>query len=119
MKIQNAKIYNSRGPLDIIGKYNFKGLVLYKFAKIKSVIRDQCELLDLVKNQLIRKYGMAGEIKPGTPTYQFFVDEWTEVLKTEVDIDIPLIKLSELNLNDNEFPSDELSKVIWLIEEDA
>ena len=118
MKIKNNVIYNSERPLDIISRYVFKGVALYKFAKIKSIVREHKALLDLTKNDLIGRYGIAGEVKQDMPNFHIFIKEWTSVLNHTVELEIPKIKLTELNLEENELPKEELSYIVWLIEED-
>lgn len=118
MKIKNHFIYNSLDSIKILSKFQFKGVVIYKLAKLLNIIEEQCNFLEFTKNKLILKYGDNGAISPNHLNFKPFLKEWSDVLTEELEINIEKIKLSDLNLDNNSIPVEVISKLDWFIEQD-
>lgn len=119
MIVKNHELYNSFKSLEVISKFHFRGLVIFKLAKLVNVVEQHFNTLEFTKNKLIEKYGSNGQITAKHLNFKPFLAEWTDVLQQEIEVDLQKIKLSELNLDDNPIPVEALAKIEWLIEDDS
>lgn len=89
MKLTLAEILVARDSLLKFEK--LPGKVAYKLGVLAADLGDQADIVNKVRNDLIRKYGTADEhdqisIKVNTPEMKKFSEEYAEVLNQEVEI---------------------------------
>uniref|UniRef100_A0A6M3KAK7 Uncharacterized protein n=1 Tax=viral metagenome TaxID=1070528 RepID=A0A6M3KAK7_9ZZZZ len=100
MKLKNGDIFLAREPLQKLMAIKLPVRASYQVAKLASKLNEQLKVIDDVRNGLIKNYGEKGdrgqmEIKPESPNFQKFVDEFTELLDQDVEMVIEKIKLPE------------------------
>lgn len=67
------------------------GKVAYRLGVLAADLGDQVDVMNKVRNDLIRKHGTPDEsgqpvIKANTPEMKQFSEEWAEVLEQEIEI---------------------------------
>ncbi len=101
MKILNSDVFLSREPLQKLIKERLPGMVSYKIAKLVIKLNDEFRAIEEVRLSLVNRLGKddgkGGKSVPeGTPEYAKFVEEFNELMKQEVEIDLnEKIKLPE------------------------
>ncbi len=101
MKILNSDVFLSREPLQKLIKERLPGMVSYKVAKLTIKLNDEFKAIEEVRLALVNRLGQADDkggksIPEGTPEYAKFVEEFNELMKQEVEIDLKeKIKLPE------------------------
>ena len=102
MKLTNGEIFNAKEPLSKLMEHKFPVKISYGLAKLAQKLNPQLQIIDDVRNGLIKKYGKQGkdnpqEIRVASEDESFpkFVEEMNELLAQEVEIVFDKVKLPE------------------------
>ena len=100
MKLTNGEVFGAREPLQKLVQLPFPVKTSYQLAKLAKVLSGQLQIIDEVRNNLIRKYGKEEgkqvTVDPlDTEKFNGFAKEWIELLVQEVELDITPVKFSE------------------------
>lgn len=128
MKIKLKELVNAEPALDELAKEKVKAVLSYKIASVTKKVKDILVPYHKVRIEKIEECGDPIKDKEGKELGGFqlnlsdqkimkkFMDDMEEVVKEEVDIEIPEIKMSE-------FPADVLlapeniTALLWLIKD--
>lgn len=100
MKLTNEEVWNSREPLLKLMEERLPVKAAYSLAKLASKLRDQYEVVEEVRNGLVKTYGGKdgkGQIIVATTSknYQKFLSELDELMDTEIEIVFDKVSLPE------------------------
>ena len=102
MKLTNGEIFSAKEPLSKLMEHKFRVKVSYGLAILAQKINPQLQIIDDVRNGLIKTYGKANKdnpqeirVDPGDESFPKFVEEMNELLSQEVEIVFDRVKLPE------------------------
>lgn len=99
MKLTNGEIFNSREPLRQLLGMKFPVKVAYGLAKLASKLQDQYQIIEEVRNGLIKTYGedKGGRltIEPDNKNFPKFVSEVEELMNQGIEIVFSKVCLPE------------------------
>ncbi len=103
MKLKNGEIYNARDPLQKLMEQKFPVKISYGLAKLANKLNPELKAIEDVKNGLIRKYGASDEkgnvsVKPEQENWGKFIDEFAELMETDVEVVFEKVKISDTGL---------------------
>lgn len=100
MKIKNIFIMKADKAIDDLIALNLPLNVKtnYKLAQISIAVRSQSSIIQMTKDQLLKKHFSDGKIDENSPNFHLFFNEWKEVADIESEIDADKIKLDELDV---------------------
>lgn len=93
MKLTNGEIFNARKPIEQLLKERLPVKTSYVLAKLAVKLSNQLEVIEKVREGLIKTYGekdpnmpMQVRVTPDMPGYPKFAEEIGELMKQEVEI---------------------------------
>jgi len=100
LKLTNAEVFLSREPLRKLMDEKLPVKVAYGLAKAAHKLNEQLQVLEEVRNGLIRKYGVENKegkisVEQGNPNWDAFVTDFDELLSQETELVIERVKLPE------------------------
>ena len=119
MKVLLKDVVNSANSINILINSKMKAKLAFKFRKILQVVDENIELFNKSRQDLLDKF----ELKPDDKGITNIPDsikgevdkEFSELLEQEVDIDIPSIKIDDIE-NIELTPAD-LSRIYWIFDD--
>jgi len=102
MEITNMEIFNAREPLTKLMAVKVPILVSYELVKMGKILQAQWEIIDSMRSKLCEAYGEPDPAFGGVPVvkadpnsllFQKFSEEFGEILKQTVDLDIQVVEL--------------------------
>ena len=103
MELINGEIFNAREPLGKLMEQKFPVKTAYGLAKMANKLNEQFNIIEQVRNGLIKTYGEADKnnpqqisVKQDGENFQKFVEEITELMNQEVEVVIEKVKLPEM-----------------------
>jgi uncharacterized protein YydD (DUF2326 family) len=98
-KVSNMEIYQAKEAISELSKEKFHVSTSYSIAKLMNSLKGQLEVIEQVRLNLIRKYGVEKDgqisIEPNSENFQKFYDEMNIILSKEVDINYEKICLPD------------------------
>jgi hypothetical protein len=70
----------------------------YKLSQISLAVRSQASIIQMTKDQILKKYFTDGVLDDKSPNFILFFNEWKEVADIETNIDVDKIKIDELDV---------------------
>ena len=104
MKLTNGDIFSAREPLQKLVAEKLPVVVAYKIAKLANRLSEQLNVIEQVRQGLVKKYGTADEggagitIKADSPEFPKFVEEFNELMSQDVELVIEKVKLTDVKL---------------------
>ena len=100
MKLLNADVFQAREPLQKLLGEKFPVKTAYGLAKLSSKLNEQLKVIEEVRNGLVKKYGIIDDkgqtsVKPDSPNWEKFVEEFNELMEQETEIVFDKVKLPE------------------------
>lgn len=100
MKLDNGEIWGANGALQRLIQMPFSVKTSYQLAKLVKKLTPQLEVIDEVRNSLIRKYGKReGRQLAVSPNdeenFPKFTEEWDQLMEEEIEIAIEPVQLPE------------------------
>jgi len=97
-KVKNGVIFMAREPLRKLINISLPVAVAYKVAKLTQKFNEQLTAIEVVRNELIKKYGekdKAGQMRVPTdsPNFAKFQEEFNTLMEIENDIAVEKIVL--------------------------
>lgn len=98
MKVENGVVFQGNGPLLVLLQMEWPVKVSYALAKLAHKLGDQFNIINDVRQGLVRKYGSEDEhrqvvVKEGTEDYRKFLVEYEELMSQEVELVIEKVVL--------------------------
>jgi hypothetical protein len=121
-KIKLETIWESANALAELINIDIVRLKAYKLKKLIFEINDEMKIIQSLKNDLVKKYGVKNEktgvieVLPDNPNYENYLSDFIEILQQEIE----LKELSPNMLSINDIKSEKiktniLMKLDWLI----
>ncbi len=102
MKLRNGEIFSAKEPLSKLMEHKFPVKTSYGLAKLAQKLNPQLQIIDDVRNGLIKTYGKESKgnpqetrVDPADESFPKFVEEMNELLAQEVEIVFDKVKLPE------------------------
>ena len=102
MKLTNGEIFNTREPLQKLMQEKFPVKVSYGLAKLAAKLDDQLQVIEKVRQGLIRTYGeqdpdnpMQTRVLPQSKKFPKFAEEYGELMSQEVEIVFDVVTLPD------------------------
>jgi len=100
VKLTNKDIFVAREPLQKLLGEKFPVKISYGLAKLAKKLNDQLEVIEEVRQSLIKKYGESNEkgqmeVKQDGENWGKFIEEFNELMAQEVEIVLGKVKLPE------------------------
>ena len=93
MKLTNEEIFTAKEPLQKLLNERLPVRISYQLAKMASKLNNQFEIIERVKDGLIKTYGEADrdnptrvEVKPDSEQFPKFIEEMDELFAHEIEI---------------------------------
>lgn len=132
-QIKNREVIHS---FQLLGKLDdlkgIKGAVKLRLAKIGSSLRAQHNLIienrnkvaleafpETVSTEKDKSVIPAGTVDPKSVNFPNFAKKVDEMLEETISLDLPILRASELNLDNNDLPFTVLMGLDWLIIQDV
>ncbi len=101
MKVTNATIWASQGPMAKLAGMKLPVKTSYGLAKLAQGLNSQLKVLSETRNALIKKHGKPDEktgqpvVNANTPEMEAFAKEWAEILGEEVEVTVDKVMIPE------------------------
>ena len=102
MRISNTEIHNTIEPLQKLLMVKLPVKASLALIKLAKQLQPHQEIIEEVKNKLIRNYGEedkkrpgGGKIAPGMPGFSKFAEEFGILLGEEVEMEFDVVKLQD------------------------
>jgi len=99
MKLTNGEIFEAKPALGKLIEKELPVKVSYELAKMGNKLNEQYNIIESVRNGLIHKYGEEDNgslrVKEGTKKFAKFVDEFNELMKQEVELDVNTVEIPQ------------------------
>lgn len=100
MKLTNGEIFSAREPLKKLMEERLPVKCSFKLAKLANKLNVGLKDIEDARNGLIKKYGTKNEkgrleVKPDSPEYEKFVEEFNDLMDIEVEVVVERISLPE------------------------
>ena len=100
MKLTNSEILKAREPLRRLIDQKFPVLTSYKLAKLANKLNEQLQVIDEVRQGLVRKYGVADErgqtiVAPESECFPKFLEEFNDLMAQEDEYVVEKVKLPD------------------------
>jgi hypothetical protein len=105
MKLTNADIFSAREPLQKLVNEKLPVVVSYKLAKLANKLNEQFQIIESVRQGLVKKYGKPTEdgqsvsIKQDSEDWTRFVEEFNELMSQEVELVVEKVKFANVTLD--------------------
>lgn len=100
MKLPLGRIVNSERALQSLSSKELPSGMAYKIFKNIKLLEPELEVFRSTNDQAIRKYGEERDgqimIDPNSSSFAQYAEEINPILVTEVDVDIEILKMSDL-----------------------
>lgn len=105
MKLTNGDIFSVREPLQRLVNEKLPVLISYKLAKLANKLNEHFQIIEGVRQGLIKKYGAPTgdgsgiEVKRDSENWVRFVEEFNELLAQEVELVVEKVKFANVTLD--------------------
>jgi len=91
LKVENGVVFNANEPLGALLKLEWPVKVSYELAKLASKLSTQFDVIEQVRQGLVRRYGTEDgngqySVSDTSQQYEQFVAEYKELMGQEVEI---------------------------------
>ena len=102
MKLTNEEIFTAYEPLQKLLNEKFPVKVSYELARMASKLKTQFEIIEKVKDGLVKTYGEVDkdnstriEVKPDSEQFPKFIEEMDELFAKEVEIVLEKVEIPQ------------------------
>ena len=100
MKLSNGEIFNAREPLQRLVAERLPVRVSYGLAKLAAKLNDQFQVIEQVRQGLIKTYGEQDKdnpnrvsVNPTSDKYPKFLAEYGELMRQEVEVVVDVVSI--------------------------
>lgn len=99
MNVKNGEVWSVKEPLEKLAGMSFPVKTSLKIVKLLTKVREQYQILDSVKNGLVRKHGELIEethqykIEADSPKWAKFIEEFDELMEQDTELVFEKIEL--------------------------
>ena len=102
MKLTNEEIFVAYEPLQRLLNERFPVKTSYELAQMANKLKDQFEIIEKVKDGLVKTYGKADEdnptrteVKPESDQFPKFIEEMDELFAKETEVVLEKVKIPQ------------------------
>ena len=100
MQLTNREVFSAKEPLEKLLEEKFPVKVSYGLAKLASKLNDQFEIIEKVRNGLVKTYGEADEdnqviVKSDSKNFPKFAKELDELFEQKIELVVATVMLPE------------------------